>query len=296
MKIAEWKFMNRRLLITAASVSLPYAMMSSKYFYLRGVSSLSLMRRLSSARFDPASLAQTESNMQTIKNLVALTASEIINPTLSQLATKKDLERVEGSLHTEIERVEGSLHQEIERVEISLHQEIERVEGSLHTEIERVEVSLHQEIERVEISLHQEIERVEGSLRREMDEGFKRSDEKMEAGFKAADEKLGLMNAKWEETFKRMDERMLTREDFFKSRDEDRQERQKERQKNQRWAVGTGMSVVAALYAAGFFNKPPEKADQKKSDAVQPNEEKTVSTQKSTEPESSSLWSWLPKF
>src|SRR3989339_17015 len=175
----------RRKILSATSTVLPYAMMTSKYSYLRGVSSISLIRRMSAAKFDPVSLAQTESNMQIIKNLVALTASEIINPTLSQLATKKDLERVEGSLH-------------------------------------------------------QEIARVEGSLCREIDEKSKRADDKIDEGFK----------------------RMLTKEDFFRSREEDRREKEKSR----RWAVGTGATLIIALYAAGFFNRQQQKTDHPKSD------------------------------
>jgi len=204
----------RRKILSATSTVLPYAMMTSKYSYLRGVSSISLIRRMSAAKFDPVSLAQTESNMQIIKNLVALTASEIINPTLSQLATKKDLERVEGSLHQEIARVEVSLRQEITDV----RKDLERVEGSLH----------------------QEIARVEGSLCREIDEKSKRADDKIDEGFK----------------------RMLTKEDFFRSREEDRREKEKSR----RWAVGTGATLIIALYAAGFFNRQQQKTDHPKSD------------------------------
>jgi len=199
--------MTRKLLSTTTSTVLPYVLRRS---YFACLSSTMLKRSLSlGTGFDPESLVQTERNIQIIKNLV----NEIINPTLSKLATQEDIK-----------------------------------------------------------ALRQE-------MKEEMDAGFKRSKEEVNAGFK------------------RSDERMLTKEDFFKSRDEDRKENQREKQRDRRWTVGTGVSAIVALYAAGFFDRrdrTPEKTNHKEStEAVNTKSTETLSI---PEPAQSGWLSWLPKL
>ena len=98
----------------------------------------------------------------------------------ADVATKRDLDRLEAATHQDIERLELATHRDVDRLEAATRESIDRHEAATREDFQRLEVATHQHIERheaamredfqrLEVATHEHIERHEAATRRQFE-------------------------------------------------------------------------------------------------------------------------------
>ena len=59
----------------------------------------------------------------------------------SHLATKEDLERLRGDMHTSMERLRGDMHADMERLRGDMHASMERLRAEMLVTVERAQTN-----------------------------------------------------------------------------------------------------------------------------------------------------------
>ena len=88
----------------------------------------------------------------------------IVNAVLADVATKRDIERLESATKRDLERLEASTKRELEKLEAATKRELENLRVEMKAEMERLRSEIQREVRRLEeriSALERRIERSE---------------------------------------------------------------------------------------------------------------------------------------
>ena len=68
----------------------------------------------------------------------------------SHLATKEDLERLRGDMHTSMERLRGDMHADMERLRGDMQASMEKLRGDMQADMERLRAEMLVTVERAQ--------------------------------------------------------------------------------------------------------------------------------------------------
>jgi len=88
----------------------------------------------------------------------------IVNAVLADVATKRDIERLEAATKRDLERLEASTKRELEKLEAATKRDLENLRVEMKTEMERLEEKLRNEIRREVGRLEERISALENRV------------------------------------------------------------------------------------------------------------------------------------
>jgi len=88
----------------------------------------------------------------------------IVNAVLADVATKRDIERLESATKRDLERLEASTKRELEKLEAATKRDLENLRVEMKAEMERLEERLRSEIQREVRRLEERISALESRM------------------------------------------------------------------------------------------------------------------------------------